>query len=169
MDTDQVADAYRDSHGAVYSFLLRRLGHHETAEDLTAETFARAVARWDSYTEQGSCRQAWLMTIARNILLDHFKSSRVKREVHVAEMDTFGPQTPDCWEQVEHALRCETVSRALAPLQPNHRRCLQLRYFAGMTGPQTARHLGISDGAVKQLQVRALESARRHLTTGVFR
>jgi RNA polymerase sigma-70 factor (ECF subfamily) len=169
MDADEVADAYRAHRGAVHSYLIRRLGQRETAEDLTAETFARALAHWDGYTEQGRGRGPWLMSIARNILLDHYKSSRVRREVNVAEPDDFGPLTPDCWEQVEHALRRETVERVLVPLPQKYRCCLQLRFLAGLSRAETAQQLAITPRAAAQLQVRALDAARRHLTTGALR
>ena len=76
-------DRYVD---VVYRFLYARVGDRATAEDFTSETFVRALRRIDSLTFQGRDVGAWLVTIARNIVLDHVKSSRFRLEVPTADM-----------------------------------------------------------------------------------
>jgi len=169
VDADGIEQAYRESHRFVFQFLYKRLRHHETAEDLTAETFARALARWDSYTERGSCRQAWLVTIARNLLADHLKSARVRCEVPTADMYDADRVAPDVWEQVQQTLYRTTVNQALRGLVPNQRRCLELRFLRDLSIKETSAALAISDGAAKQLQLRAMEAVRCRITTGAYR
>ena len=60
----------------VHGYLLSRCGDRATAEDLTSETFVRALRRIDSLSAQGRDVGAWLVTIARNLALDHLKSGR---------------------------------------------------------------------------------------------
>ncbi len=65
----------------VYRYVYYRVGAHALAEDLTSETFLRALRRVGLFTWQGKDFGAWLVTIARNLVLDHFKSSRYRLEV----------------------------------------------------------------------------------------
>ena len=69
-------DLYRQSRDTVQRYLLRRLnGDRHLAEDLTHETFARALARIDTYQEMGRPFVAWLLTIAGNLVVDYYKSA----------------------------------------------------------------------------------------------
>ena len=76
-------DHYSDT---VYRYIYYRVGCKATAEDLTSETFLRALRRIGTFTWQGRDFGAWLVTIARNLVADHFKSSRFRLEVTTGEM-----------------------------------------------------------------------------------
>ncbi len=76
-------DQYSDT---VYRYIYYRVGGKATAEDLTSETFLRALRRISTFTWQGRDFGAWLVTIARNLVADHFKSSRFRLEVTTGEM-----------------------------------------------------------------------------------
>lgn len=76
-------DQYSDT---VYRYIYYRVGGKATAEDLTSETFLRALRRIGTFTWQGRDFGAWLVTIARNLVADHFKSSRFRLEVTTGEM-----------------------------------------------------------------------------------
>ncbi|MFI5825006.1 sigma-70 family RNA polymerase sigma factor [Streptomyces rishiriensis] len=76
-------DEYCDT---VYRYIYYRVGGKATAEDLTSETFLRALRRIDTFTWQGRDFGAWLVTIARNLVADHFKSSRFRLEVTTGEI-----------------------------------------------------------------------------------
>ena len=78
-----VYDRYVDQ---IYRYLYYRVGSHALAEDLTSETFLRALRRIDSFTYTGKDIGAWFTTIARNLVTDHVKSSRFKLEVSTADM-----------------------------------------------------------------------------------
>jgi len=79
----QIYDAYVDT---IYRYLYYRVGSHAVAEDLTSETFLRALRRIDSFSWQGKDIGAWFVTIARNLVADHVKSSRFRLEVSTADM-----------------------------------------------------------------------------------
>lgn len=70
----------------MYRYIYRRVGNRATAEDLTSETFLRVLGRIELFTWQGRKFDAWLATIARNLVIDHFKSSRVRLEVPTGEV-----------------------------------------------------------------------------------
>src|SRR3981081_3191216 len=77
-------DRYVD---VVYRYVLFRMGDRDLAEDVTSETFLRALRRITSVSYQGRDVGAWFVTIARNLVLDHVKSSRFRLEIATAEVD----------------------------------------------------------------------------------
>ena len=87
-----IYDRYVDT---VFRFIYFRVGNRPLAEDLTSDTFLRALKRIGSFTWQGRDLGAWLVTIARNLVADHFKSGRYRLEVttgDVLDADRRGPR-----------------------------------------------------------------------------
>nr|WP_284289584.1 sigma factor [Angustibacter aerolatus] len=84
-DGEAFARLYERSVGPVYRYLLHRVGSPQVAEDLTSETFLRALRRIDTFTWTGRDVAAWFVTIARNLVMDHVKSSRYRLEVTTGE------------------------------------------------------------------------------------
>jgi RNA polymerase sigma-70 factor (ECF subfamily) len=70
----------------VFRFVYFRVGNRQLAEDLTSDTFLRALKRIGSFTWQGRDLGAWLVTIARNLVADHFKSGRYRLEVTTGDV-----------------------------------------------------------------------------------
>ncbi|MGJ7905719.1 sigma-70 family RNA polymerase sigma factor [Actinopolyspora sp. H202] len=145
----------------VYRYVLLRVSDHCLAEDITSETFARALRRIASVSYQGRDVAAWFITIAKNLLLDHIKSSRNKLEVPLAdpsEANNGGtPQQPMGPEQ--HVL-AEAAHRELLDcvrrLNPDQRECIRLRFLLGLSVTETAGVMNRNEGAVKALQHRAI-------------
>jgi RNA polymerase sigma-70 factor (ECF subfamily) len=145
----------------IYRFVYYRVGTHTLAEDLTSETFLRALRRMSMFTWQGKDFGAWLVTIARNLVLDHFKSSRHRLEVCTAE-----PLETDRWEEgPERAVLDSFTHRALfsavRELGSEQRECVVLRFLHGLSVAETAEVMGKNTGAVKALQYRATRSLAR--------
>jgi RNA polymerase sigma-70 factor (ECF subfamily) len=153
----QLYDAYVDS---VHRYLYVRVGQRALAEDLTSETFVRAMRRIDSFTWQGKDIAAWFITIARNLVADHVKSARFRFEVTTADMRDADVQVDGPEEEVLTHQRDEQLVRAIRTLRPDQAECITLRFLQGLTLAETARVLGRSEGAVKQLQLRAIRALR---------
>ena len=153
-----VYDHYVD---AVYRYVYYRVASHQLAEDLTSETFLRALRRLDSYTWQGKDFGAWLTTIARNLVTDHVKSSRFKLEVTTAEMLDADQVEDGIEDAVVDRVAHGVVLDALRDLKPEQQECVVLRFLQGLSVAETAEVMGRSVGAVKQLQLRALRALAR--------
>ncbi|HEU0285391.1 MAG TPA: sigma-70 family RNA polymerase sigma factor [Nocardioidaceae bacterium] len=156
----QLYDHYVDS---IHRYLYFRLSSVSLADDLTSETFFRALRGIGSFRWQGKDFGAWLTTIARNLVTDHYKSSRSRLEIVADELperpaDTKGPE-----EGAMAALTSEVLVEALHRLAPEQQDCLVMRFCQGLTIAETARSLGRSEGAVKQLQLRAVRNLAKHL------
>jgi RNA polymerase sigma-70 factor (ECF subfamily) len=149
----QLYDRYVD---VVFRFILFRLGDRPLAEDLTSETFLRSLRRIDSVSYQGRDIGAWFITIARNLVLDHVKSSRYRLETAVADIrdadvTTPGPESATIADSVATEVR-----QRVTQLGADQRECIDLRFFQGLSVSETAAAMGRSAGAVKVLQLRAV-------------
>jgi RNA polymerase sigma-70 factor, ECF subfamily len=158
-----IYDRYVD---AVYRYLYYRVGSPQLAEDLTSETFVRALRRIDSFHWQGKDIGAWFVTIAKNLVTDHYKSSRFKLEVSTGDiLDAAhggsvnqGGANPGTEEIVLDYLRNAELLGAVKELKPDQQECIVLRFLQGLSVAETADVMQRSEGAVKQLQLRAVRS-----------
>ncbi|HVM14020.1 MAG TPA: sigma-70 family RNA polymerase sigma factor [Egibacteraceae bacterium] len=150
-------DRYFDQ---VFAYVYHRVGHRQTAEDLVSDVFLRALRRIGSFRWQGVDFGAWLTTIARNRVHDHFKSSRFRLESTVGEVyDTPQTGSPDDPEQaaVDGDL-ARQVREAMSRLNDEQAEVLYLRFIQHLNVAETGAVMGKTDGAVKALQYRALKS-----------
>lgn len=158
-DVGAFGELYDEYSLTVYRYIYARVSSAALAEDLTSETFVRALRALDSFRWQGRDFGAWLVTIARNLITDHYKSGRVRLEVVTDEIETHDRETEGPEVDVLAAATAEVLRNAVGALPDEQRDCLTMRFFAGLSIAETARALDKSEGAVKQLQLRAV----RHL------
>jgi RNA polymerase sigma-70 factor, ECF subfamily len=149
----QLYDRYVD---VVHRFLHHRVGDRATAEDLTSETFVRALRRIDSLSFQGRDVGAWLITIARNLVLDHAKSSRHRLEVSTADMRDADEAVAGPEDAVVQRLTDAVLLAGVRQLSDEQRECIVLRFLRGLSVAETAAAMGKKEGAVKALQHRAV-------------
>ncbi|WP_235529328.1 MULTISPECIES: sigma-70 family RNA polymerase sigma factor [unclassified Phycicoccus] len=147
----------------VYRYVYVRVGGQQLAEDITSETFLRALRRMDSFSWQGRDIAAWFITIARNLITDNAKSARFRMEVTTADMLDADRRVDAPDQEVLDRLRDERLLTAVKNLKPEQAECVVLRFLQGLTLAETAKVLGKSEGAVKQLQLRAVRSLHREL------
>ncbi|MEV7176443.1 ECF subfamily RNA polymerase sigma factor, BldN family [Kitasatospora sp. NPDC093679] len=153
-------DQYSDT---VYRYIYYRVGSRATAEDLTSETFLRALRRIGTFTWQGRDFGAWLVTIARNLVADHFKSSRFRLEVTTGEMLDSNECERSPEESVLESLANAALRDAVRRLNPQQQECVNLRFLQGLSVAETARIMGKNEGAIKTLQYRAVRTLARLL------
>ncbi len=157
-------DHYQPS---VYRFLYYRVGSVQLAEDLTADTFFRALRSMSTFRWQGKDFGAWLMTIARNLATDHFKAGRTRLETTTEDMSDLDTTTEGPEGAVLTSLTNEALLEALRELPTEQRDCLVMRFLQGMSIAETAEVLDRSPGAVKQLQLRGVRNLAKLLPEGV--
>lgn len=148
----------------VYRYIYFRVGSHQLAEDLTSETFLRALRRIADFTWQGRDFGAWLVTIARNLVADHFKSGRYRLEIptgEIIDVPLDGSHIPE--NAVVTAIINDRVLRAVRELNPEQQECVVLRFLHGLSLAETALIMGKKSGAIKALQFRAVRALARAL------
>jgi RNA polymerase sigma-70 factor (ECF subfamily) len=162
-----IYDRYIDT---VFRFVYFRVGNRQLAEDLTSDTFLRALKRIGSFTWQGRDLGAWLVTIARNLVADHFKSGRYRLEVTTgdvldADREDRGPEGSPESAVVDHITNVALLT-AVKQLNPEQQECIVLRFLQGFSVAETAQTMGKNEGAIKALQYRAVRALARLLPDG---
>jgi RNA polymerase sigma-70 factor, ECF subfamily len=162
-----IYDRYMDT---VFRFIYFRVGNRQLAEDLTSDTFLRALKRIGSFTWQGRDLGAWLVTIARNLVADHFKSGRYRLEITTgdvldADREDRGPEGSPEAAVVDHITNV-TLLTAVKQLNPEQQECIVLRFLQGFSVAETAKAMGKNEGAIKALQYRAVRALARLLPDG---
>jgi RNA polymerase sigma-70 factor (ECF subfamily) len=162
-----IYDRYIDT---VFRFIYFRVGNRQLAEDLTSDTFLRALKRIGSFTWQGRDLGAWLVTIARNLVADHFKSGRYRLEVTTgdvldADREDRGPEGSPEAAVIDHITNVHLLT-AVKQLNPEQQECIVLRFLQGFSVAETAQAMGKNEGAIKALQYRAVRTLARLLPDG---
>ena len=164
----ELYDRYVDQ---VYRYIVYRVGSSQLAEDLTSETFLRALRRISSFTWQGRDVGAWFVTIARNLIADHYKSGRYRLELTADDVATVSGAThvttagPE--REVLEAMQNKVLLEAVKQLNAEQQECIVLRFLQGLSVSETAHVMGKNDGAIKALQYRAIRTLGRLLPEGV--
>ncbi|CAN5656985.1 sigma-70 family RNA polymerase sigma factor [soil metagenome] len=152
---DALLALYDQALPEVFGYLRRRCPNDTVAEDLTAETFLAAVTAVKRRTVE-RLTPAWLITVARNKLVDHWRrTSREERGLQLLQGEVPEEET---WDEV---LEEGPALAALAALGPHHRIALSLRHLDGLPVPQVAEHLGRTIHATEALLVRGRIAFRK--------
>ena len=166
-DSEAFGMLYDHYQGSVYRFLFYRTRSSALAEDLTSETFFRALRSMQSFRWQGKDFGAWLMTIARNLATDHFKAGRTRLELTTEDMGLHDDATEGPETAVLAGLTNDILLRALTELPSEQKDCLIMRFLQGMSIAETASILGRSEGAIKQLQLRGVRNLAKLMPEGI--
>ena len=156
-DPARFGDLYEAHFERIYAFIAWRVRDRDTAEDLTSDVFHKALANLPSYQWRGAPFAAWLMRIAANAVAD--QSKRAAREVAGTEERAEVSVQPDL-AAAENRAR---LFRLVNQLPEDQRRVIFDRFVEQKSVRDIAQQLGRSEGAVKQLQFRALQNLRAQM------
>lgn len=162
-DAEAFGQLYERYVEVVYRYIFVRVGQVHTAQDLTSDTFVKALRNIGTFTWQGKDIAAWFVTIARNVVNDHTKSAKFRMEVTTADMLDADQQVDAPEGEVLDRIRDERLLEAVKALKPEQAECVVLRFIDGLSIAETAVILGKKENAVKQLQLRAVRSLQRAL------
>lgn len=165
-DREAFAELYRRHYGLIATLIGQRVRSNSAlAEDLTADVFMKAWAKITTFTWTGTSIRAWLCTIARNVVADHFKTAATRHLTFVDHItlltDAWAPLVSNPEDTVLSSLAVDDLHNALSEITPRQQAVIRLRFLGGMSVSETARTLGTTDAAVKTLQWRALGSLRK--------
>ena len=170
-DAEAFGELYDRYVDLVYRYIYYRVGTPQLAEDLTSETFLRALRRISTFTWQGRDVGAWFVTIARNLIADHYKSGRYRLEMTAEDVTVVGEASKLVEDSPENAvlesMQNKVLLEAVKQLNAEQQECIVLRFLQGLSVAETAQAMGKNDGAIKALQYRAIRSLGRLLPEGV--
>ena len=137
----------------VYAYVLRRVGRREEAEDITSEVFHHALAKIQSYEWRGVPFSAWLIRLAANAITDRWRTSRPSDPVPEDLEDS----------NAKDIEQCAALSQLVQGLPEDQKRVVVLRFVEQKSIKEIAKQIRKTEGAVKQLQFRALTKLRAQM------
>jgi RNA polymerase sigma-70 factor (ECF subfamily) len=151
---------YDANFGRIYRYVAVRVADRATAEDLTSEIFLKALRAFGGYDEARS-RSAWIFTIARNHLANHFRSAG--REVTDEDFDDLPLAAGDAAEQAERRYDLDLMLRTLGAMPRAAQALIRMKYLEELTYGEMAERLGKDQNALKVATFRAMTELRAAL------
>ena len=165
LDPEALARIHDTYYTSIFRYVAFRVGDHATAEDLTSEVFTRLLAALREKSAPQNTLRGWLYGVAARVVNDHHRRAYHAPQVELDEALVSADHDPA--DIVDRKLTQESVQRAMQDLTEEQRHVLSLRFGSDMPIQDVARALGKSEGAVKQLQARAVAALARKLSPKV--
>lgn len=157
MKKEDFGKRYDEHVKKIYEFIYFKTHHKETAEDLTANTFMKALTNLESFDEDKASFKTWLYSIARNTVIDHY---RMRKETVDLE-DAWDLHTGENIERdTELQMKIESVQKYMEKLKPEQREVVLLRVWGGHSFAEIAEITGKTEAACKMSFKRTMERLR---------
>lgn len=155
-DPVHFAELYEQNFDRVYAFIASRVSDRNEVQDLTSDVFHNALANLKKFEWRGVPFAAWLYKIAANAIADHFdrKSRQQRNPVETPNVSEVSP------DEAEYRAR---IYKFVEDLPADQNRVLLMRFADEKSIHEIARELQRTEGAIKQLQFRALKNLRARM------
>lgn len=164
LDAAAFGDLYRLYSPQVLQYVMSRVSVRQEAEDLTNTIFEKAFAAMGRYEPSPAQFSTWLYTIARNVVIDHYRKRRLPIQ---EDADRELRRSPDPAHDPEALVledeRRRRLRQAILELTDEQRQVIGCRFFFNLSVHEVAQAMGKTEGAIKALQFRALERLHRQL------
>ncbi|MBI4316320.1 MAG: sigma-70 family RNA polymerase sigma factor [Chloroflexi bacterium] len=155
-DADAFARLYDSYADRVFRFVAIRVSDARLAEDVTAQAFLKAWENLDRYEWRDVPFGAWLFRIARNLVIDHYRTR--KEQASLDEVVEQPAPAPDVDAQIDMGRMIAQLHAAMHTLTDDQRQVLVMKFMDGLTTEEIARHMGKQPGAIRALQMRGLQA-----------
>ena len=159
----QIYDTHMDD---LFRFIYARVEDRQTAEDITSDVFLKAWENLDGYQIRGAPFRAWLYRIARNAVIDHYRTRKQEAPLE-AVINTHDEDSMPVAQKVSLYLESEEVLTAMHEITDDQRNVLILKFVQNLTTKEIAKILGKRQGAIRALQMRGLQSIAQVLEENV--
>jgi RNA polymerase sigma-70 factor (ECF subfamily) len=156
-------EIYRHYVDGIYRYVLRRVGNERDAEDITALVFEKAWRGLREFRWKGSSVAAWLVRIASNSVVDHYRKEGRRDRVDLEEVLPYLGEEEDSYRDLERREERMVVLEALCRLSVRHRMVLEMKFFDGLSSEVMAEILGCSRQNVAVRVHRALKALKKEL------
>ncbi|MEE8471142.1 MAG: sigma-70 family RNA polymerase sigma factor [Dehalococcoidia bacterium] len=162
-DPEAWARLYEEYMPKIYRYVALRVQNRMEAEDLTEQVFLKALEAGPSFKWRGAPISSWLFRIARNQVIDYWRTDKSSRTLPLGESLVNDMSDPEREAEKNESIR--QVIQAVGQLTQAQRDVIELRFAGGLSTAEVARILGKSQGAVKVMQHSALAALRRELAS----
>lgn len=161
-DSSAFGDLYDHYQPMIYRFVVVKVTRREEAEDIVHQVFLSAWQNIKSYRHRGHPFSSWLYQIARNQVIDFYRSRRNETSIDAVDQEYFAaPASAEL--AVPAKIEMEAVRRAMEQLKPDYEDIIILRFIEELSLKESASILGKTEGAVKLMQHRAMNELKKLL------
>ena len=162
-DEAALGELYDRYEAKIYSYIYRRTGDENLAEDMTSQVFLKMLESIRDEKAWHSSFSGWLYRIAHNLVIDHYRRRERQNTVNIEESGPTPIDVHDPEEIVATTLDNERLRAAIRRLTAEQAEVVTLRFLEGYNVADVAAMLGRTEGAVKALQYRAVTTLRLFL------
>lgn len=163
LDPEALAAIHDSYYPLIYRFVAFRTGDRSAAEDLASEVFTRFLSALRDRSAPPRTLRSWLFAVAAHIVSDYHRRRYRAPQVELDDRLQSDDAGPD--ERLDDVLQSQNLRRALAELTEDQQNVIALRFGQGLAISEVSRMLGKSEGAIKQMQARALAMLARKLNS----
>ena len=161
-DTEAFAKLYEEFFTPIYRYVLFRVKHIPTAEDITQTVFLKIFRSLDTLTHN-TYPKAYFFTVAQNTIIDHWKK---KKDIVFDETNSIFTQfksDEDPSKDVDRMFTQDQIQQLLDEIDIKHSEILYLKFIEQLENKEIAELLGKKENAIRQMQCRALKAVRKHM------
>jgi RNA polymerase sigma-70 factor (ECF subfamily) len=163
-DEKAFSKIYKRFYQQVYRYIYYRTNDRNVAEDLTAETFLKVLQSIKTYRKDARSFLPWIIKIAYRLIVDHYRAVDKSRRFSDEQLELgidLKTSSQLIEEDIINRLDGEIVWRAVRMLTDEQQQVIYLKFGLGFSNREVAEILGKREGAIKSLQIRALDSLKR--------
>jgi RNA polymerase sigma factor (sigma-70 family) len=157
---DEFSKLYDEFMPKVYRYIFYRVRRQQLTEDLTSEVFEKAFEKYAGYDSRRASFSTWIFTIARNTLIDSYKTGKESRQAPLDEADEIASSEPGPEEAVEDSEEKARLVGCVSSLPEREQEIIRLKFGARMNNREISKLMGLSESNVGTILDRSLGKLR---------
>lgn len=141
----------------IFAYVTRRIGNRHEAEDLTSNIFVRVLENMKNFNPKKSSFKTWIYMIATRMMIDYFRTQKNRRTESIEMAETVSDPEKNPHQQAQQNQQREKVISVMDKLADRHQQVLMLKYFSGLSTPELALALGVTENNASVVLHRALK------------
>ena len=154
------AGLYDEFMPKVFRYIRYKVDNEQTTEDLTSKVFEKALVSFDKYSKDKAAFSTWIFSIARNTLIDYYRTNKTRQQVSLDEAIETPSREPSPEEEVEKKAEQKCLRGCLAKLPEDDQEIIRLKFAGEFNNRQIAKMLGLSESNVGVRLFRAVKKLR---------
>lgn len=163
-DPTKFSAIYEHYHPHLLRFIQTKVNTKEIAEDLTSQTFEKALKNIKAFTWEGNSLSSWLYQIAKRLIIDYYRSTARHGAVVTDALDTtLLPDNSSLETQVETEVNQDILQTLIEKLPEKDRKVMYLKFYNGYTNKVIGEIVGLSETNVGTIIYRAVQKLKQNV------